>query len=103
MKDDAESHALTAGDGADPMSHGDAMVSALKKGTLAGAGLDVTDPEPLPPEHPLWTFENVVLTPHMGGTSDRVWERRMELLRENLKRFVAGESLRNVVDKQREY
>ncbi len=81
----------------------DAMVAALERGTLAGAGLDVTDPEPLPPEHPLWTFENVVVTPHMGGTSDKVWERRVALLRENLRRFVAGEPLRNVVDKQREY
>ncbi|MCA9717859.1 MAG: D-2-hydroxyacid dehydrogenase [Myxococcales bacterium] len=81
----------------------DAMVAALRGGSLAGAGLDVTEPEPLPPDHPLWTLENVVLTPHMGGTSDVVWERRMELLRENVRRYVAGEPLRNVVDKQRGY
>lgn len=80
-----------------------ALVAALKSGKLAGAGLDVTEPEPLPDDHPLWTLENVVVTPHMGGTSDRVASRRMELVRENLRAFVDGKPLRNVVDKQRGY
>jgi phosphoglycerate dehydrogenase-like enzyme len=81
----------------------DALVEALQSKRLAGAGLDVTDPEPLPPGHPLWKFDNVLITPHIAGTSDRIQERRMELLKDNLRRFVAGEPLLNVVDKQRGY
>jgi phosphoglycerate dehydrogenase-like enzyme len=80
-----------------------ALLATLEKGKLLGVGLDVTDPEPLPPEHPLWSFDNVVITPHIGGASDRLWERRMQLVEENLRRFVAGEPLRNVVDKQKGY
>ena len=79
------------------------LLAALESGQVGGAGLDVTDPEPLPPDHPLWTAPNVVITPHMGGTSDMVWQRRMELLEENVARFVAGNELRNVVDKERGY
>ncbi len=81
----------------------DALVEALQSKRLAGAGLDVTHPEPLPAEHPLWKFENVLITPHLAGTSDRIREREMELLKENLRRFAAGEPLLNVVDKQRGY
>ncbi len=80
-----------------------ALVKALDGKRLAGAGLDVTDPEPLPKGHPLWKFENVVITPHIAGQSDRVQERRMELLKENIRRFAAGEPLLNVVDKQKGY
>lgn len=80
-----------------------ALVSALDRKHLAGAGLDVTDPEPLPKGHPLWKFENVVITPHYAGSSDHVQARRMELLKENLRRFGAGEPLLNVVDKQKGY
>jgi phosphoglycerate dehydrogenase-like enzyme len=81
----------------------DALLEALESKRLAGAGLDVTDPEPLPAGHRLWSFDNVLITPHIAGSSDRVQERRMELLKENLRRFVAGEPLLNVVDKQRGY
>lgn len=81
----------------------DALVAALSSGKLAGAGLDVTEPEPLPPEHPLWGLPNVVITPHMGGTSDAVWARKLELLQDNLGRFSKGQPLRNVVDKTRGY
>jgi phosphoglycerate dehydrogenase-like enzyme len=68
---------------------------------LAGAGLDVFEVEPLPPEHPLWSMENVILTPHCAAASPRVAERHLETLLDNLRRFVAGEPLRNVVDKRR--
>jgi phosphoglycerate dehydrogenase-like enzyme len=77
----------------------EALVAALRSGRLAGAGLDVTDPEPLPNDHPLWAMPNVVITPHVAGQSDRVGERRLGLFRENVERFVTGRPLRNVVDK----
>jgi phosphoglycerate dehydrogenase-like enzyme len=80
-----------------------ALVEALRSGHLAGAGLDVTEPEPLPKDHPLWTLENVIITPHVAGRSDGITQRRMELFGENLRRFEQDLPLRNVVDKQRGY
>jgi phosphoglycerate dehydrogenase-like enzyme len=80
-----------------------ALVEAIKAGTFGGVGLDVTDPEPLPSDHVLWTFPNVVITPHVGGASDQLVHRRLALVKENLRRFVAGEPLRNVVDKKKGY
>jgi phosphoglycerate dehydrogenase-like enzyme len=77
----------------------DAMVAALKRGKLAGACLDVTEPEPLPSGHPLWDMPNVVITPHIAGRSGVTEERSAALLLENLRRFGAGEPLLNVVDK----
>jgi phosphoglycerate dehydrogenase-like enzyme len=76
----------------------DALVAALRDGTLAGAGLDVTDPEPLPAAHPLWTFPNVLITPHMAADGALTEERARALLVENFRRFDAGEPLLNVVD-----
>jgi phosphoglycerate dehydrogenase-like enzyme len=70
---------------------------------LAGAGLDVTNPEPLPKGHSLWKFDNVVITPHIAGQSDNVNARQMELFKENIAHFVTGEQLVNVVDKQKGY
>jgi phosphoglycerate dehydrogenase-like enzyme len=81
----------------------DALVKALDSRRLAGAGLDVTNPEPLPKGHPLWKFENVIITPHIAGQSDSVQERRMALIKENIARFVKGEPLENVVDKVKGY
>ena len=81
----------------------DALLAALESGHLAGAGLDVTEPEPLPADHPLWSQPNAVITPHMGGTSDRVSERRVDLVKRNLRHFVAAEPLENVVDKAEWY
>jgi phosphoglycerate dehydrogenase-like enzyme len=75
-----------------------ALVAALKDGRIAGAGLDVTDPEPLPPDHELWKLPNVILTPHDSAASDGADERLFLLVRENLRRFVAGEALLSVVD-----
>ena len=80
-----------------------ALVKALDEKRLAGAGVDVTDPEPLPKGHPLWKFENVVITPHVAGQSDTLQARRMELIKENVRRFAAGEHLLNVVDKKKGY
>ena len=79
------------------------VVRALEAGTIAGAALDVTDPEPLPPEHPLWKLPNVIIIPHLAGATDRYWQRQTELLQENLRRYLAGEPLLNLVDKKRGY
>ncbi len=81
----------------------DALVKALDSKRLAGAGLDVMDPEPLPKGHPLWSFDNVIISPHIAGGSDLVQARRLELYKENLRRFLAGEALLNVVDKEAGY
>jgi len=81
----------------------DALVRALESGTIAGAGLDVTDPEPLPSGHPLWKLPNVIITPHLAGATDRYWQRQADMLFENLRRYLAGEPLRNRVDKQKGY
>ena len=79
------------------------LVKALDEKRLAGAGVDVTDPEPLPAGHALWKFDNVIITPHYAGQSDVVWTRRMAVLKENLRRFVAGRPLIHVVNKQEGY
>jgi phosphoglycerate dehydrogenase-like enzyme len=79
-----------------------AMVGALDRGQVVAAGLDVTDPEPLPVGHPLWT-RNVIITPHTAGQSPGGQRRSHELYRENLRRFAAGEMLLNVVDKKAGY
>jgi phosphoglycerate dehydrogenase-like enzyme len=80
-----------------------ALVKALDSQRLSGAGLDVTNPEPLPPGHPLWKFENVIITPHIAGQSDNVQSRRMDLIKENIARFDKGEPMLNVVDKKKGY
>ncbi|MFK7961889.1 MAG: D-2-hydroxyacid dehydrogenase [Phycisphaerales bacterium] len=81
----------------------DALVAALDSGRLAGACLDVTDPEPLPPGHALWDMPNVVITPHVASRAALTSERRADLLEANVRRFGAGEPLLNVVDKSAGY
>jgi len=80
-----------------------ALVAALRGGEIAGAGLDVFEREPLPSESPLWEMPNVMITPHDAGSSPRSHERLMEVFLENLRRYVAGEPLLNVVDKRAGY
>jgi phosphoglycerate dehydrogenase-like enzyme len=75
-----------------------ALVAALQSGRLAGACLDVTEPEPLPADHVLWTLHNVVITPHVAAQSASTSQRRSALFVENLRRFASGEPLLNVVD-----
>ncbi|MBI3838411.1 MAG: D-2-hydroxyacid dehydrogenase [Planctomycetia bacterium] len=79
----------------------DDLVAALEAQEIAGAGLDVFETEPLPAGHPLWKFPNVILTPHVAGQSPRVAERHLDVVLENLRRFVDGKPLVNVVDKRR--
>ena len=81
----------------------DALLKALKSGRLAGACLDVTDPEPLPANHELWKQANVIITPHIASRSEVTNKRRSALLVENMRRFGAGEPLLNVVDKKAGY
>jgi len=73
----------------------DALVDALRAGHIRAA-LDVTDPEPLPPEHPLWRTPNVIITPHIAGSVTRWRSRAYRLAGEQLRRYVAGEPLLNV-------
>jgi phosphoglycerate dehydrogenase-like enzyme len=77
----------------------DDLNQALRDGQIAGAGLDVFEIEPLPPDHPLWTAPNVLLTPHVAGQGPYLDDRRLEIIVDNARRFAAGRPLRNVVDK----
>ncbi|HEU4370157.1 MAG TPA: D-2-hydroxyacid dehydrogenase [Methylomirabilota bacterium] len=77
----------------------DDLVAALRAGEIAGAGLDVFEQEPLPADHPLWTLPNVLITPHTAGHGPYLDDRRLEILLDNASRFLAGQPLRNVVDK----
>lgn len=79
------------------------LVKALDGKRLAGAGVDVTDPEPLPQGHPLWKFDNVIITPHIAGRSDHDRVRMIGTIKENIRRFVESKPLINVVDKQKGY
>ncbi|MGP8246482.1 MAG: D-2-hydroxyacid dehydrogenase [Bryobacteraceae bacterium] len=82
----------------------DALVEAIRTKRIAGAGLDVTDPaEPLPKGHPLWKFDNVIITPHIAGRSEGEHARYMAIFKENVVRFQNDEPLVNVVDKQKGY
>jgi phosphoglycerate dehydrogenase-like enzyme len=82
----------------------DDLVAALEAGEIAGAALDVFETEPLPPDHALWRMPGrVILTPHVAGYSPRIAGRHLEVLLDNIGRFVRGEPLSNVVDKDRWY
>lgn len=81
----------------------DALIAALKNGKLAGAGLDVTYTEPCPPDNPLWTLPNVILTSHTAGASQNIAKRAMQLFIDNMHHYVKGEPLANVVDKEKGY
>ena len=70
-----------------PLVDTEALLSALRKNWIAGAALDVTDPEPLPEDHPLWTLENVLLTPHVAGDTPEYWTRVADIVAENVERI----------------
>jgi len=79
----------------------DDLVAALQAGEIAGAALDVFEKEPLPADHPLWTMPGVLITPHTAGHGPYLEDRRFDVLSDNARRFVAGQELRNIVDKSR--
>lgn len=80
-----------------------ALIAALESGHLRGAGLDVTDPEPLPVDSPLWDMKNVLITAHTAGATPHYWERASEILITNIKRISAGETPVNLVDQHLGY
>ncbi|MGD0222351.1 MAG: NAD(P)-dependent oxidoreductase [Terriglobia bacterium] len=80
-----------------------ALVSALKERRIAGAALDATEPEPLPPDHPLWTAGNIIITSHTSAVSAGSTEKSLDLFCENVRRYTKGLPLLNVVDKKRGY
>lgn len=80
-----------------------ALIDALRAGKIGGAGLDVFEKEPLPSESALWDMENVILTPHMSGANRGYMDKACELFADNLRRFVAGQPLLNLVDRRLGY
>jgi D-2-hydroxyacid dehydrogenase (NADP+) len=79
------------------------LIAALKDGRLTAAGIDATDPEPLPPGHELWTLPNIIITPHIAAMTDQGRWRRWLVVRENLRRYINGDKMLNVVDKMLGY
>ena len=75
----------------------DALVAALRSNSIRGAALDVTDPEPLPPDHPLWDLENCLVTPHTGGHTPKHWDRLADIVADNVAALESGGELRNLV------
>jgi len=80
-----------------------ALAEALRARRIAGAALDVFEREPLPADSPLWGIDNLLITPHTAGLTEKLWHRHYDVFSENLRRYLAGRPLRFVVDKQRGY
>jgi phosphoglycerate dehydrogenase-like enzyme len=80
-----------------------ALVEALRARRIGGAALDVFQREPLPVDSPLWSVENLLITPHTASITDKLWHRHYDLFSDNLRRYIAGEPLRFVVDKRKGY
>ncbi|MGD0054729.1 MAG: NAD(P)-dependent oxidoreductase, partial [Acidimicrobiales bacterium] len=91
-----ESYLVNVGRGA--LVDTDALVTALTSNTIAGAALDVTDPEPLPMGHALWALDNCLITPHTADTEEMIWPLLARRVRENVRRMAAGEALEGLVD-----
>ncbi len=89
--------------GRGPLVDEQALVDALKQNRIGGAALDVFDTEPLPPDSPFWELDNLLITPHTAGITEKLWERHYALFSENLRRYLAHEPLLAIVDKQKGY
>lgn len=92
-------HALLINIGRGKLIDQDALLAALQAKRIGGAVLDVTTPEPLPPDHPLWRQENVLITPHLAGHIEHHFDNVVDLFAENLRRYLAGEPLLNLVER----
>ena len=80
-----------------------ALIEALQSHRIAGAALDVFEQEPLPPESPLWALQDLLITPHTAGLTEKLWHRHYQLFSENLRRYLAKQPLQSVVDKHQGY
>lgn len=89
--------------GRGPLVDEEALVDALRAKRIAGAALDVFDKEPLPPESPLWSLGNLLITPHTAGLTEKLWYRHYDLFSDNLRRYLNGQPLQFVVDKHKGY
>lgn len=98
-----QSHAVLVNVTRGPIMDEEALIEALETGAIGGAGLDVVPEEPMPDDHPLWRFDNVVITPHSAGGSPRRVDRSVDLFCDNLTRLLGGESLTSVIDKSKGY
>ena len=96
-------HAFLVNIGRGPLIDHEALIAALQSRRIGGVALDVTEPEPLPKESPLWQLENAIITPHISGMSAYYDERVVELFCENLRRFLADEPLLNLVQRELGY
>jgi phosphoglycerate dehydrogenase-like enzyme len=99
MKPDA--YLINVGRG--PQVDESALADALRNHQIAGAALDVFEREPLPPDSPLWSVPNLLITPHTAGLTDKLWDRHYELFSENLRRYLTRQPLLYVVDKHKGY
>lgn len=97
----ADSFLINVGRG--PLIDESALIDALHERKIAGAALDVFDQEPLPSDSPFWDLDNLLITPHTAGMSERMWERHYTLFSENLRRYLSGRPLFGLVDKQSGY
>ena len=77
-----------------------AVVEGLRSGSIAGAGFDAVETEPLPDESPLWDMPNVLISPHVSGDSPQTWERRYRIFKDNLARYLKGDPLLHICDKR---
>jgi phosphoglycerate dehydrogenase-like enzyme len=89
--------------GRGPQVDESALVDALRSRRIAGAALDVFDQEPLPADSPLWDLDNLLITPHTAGLTEKLWHRHYEHFSNNLRRYLANEPLQSVVDKRKGY
>lgn len=89
--------------GRGPQVEASALVEALRAHKIGGAALDVFDHEPLPADSPLWALDNLLITPHTAGLTEKLWYRHYELFSDNLRRYLAHQPLQYVVDKHRGY
>lgn len=96
-----DSYLINVGRG--PLIDEEALLEALQGNRIGGAALDVFVEEPLPASSPLWSLENLLVTPHTAAVTERLWERHYDLIVDNMHRFIAGQPLLNTVDKRRGY